>query len=273
MGSVVVPLSPHCPRLPLALVLVTFATGPVLADALPPGVGRAEVTTAAEPAALADRQADDAAAGRAYLGPTAITLPRGGVSVSLRAPLWPAVYGGVAVGVTDRVELGIGSARVMSPDQHDGGVDLGAAFGKVRVWGDQRAAIAVAGSVYRVTDNDGEVDEVATVAAAGVVATACNTRCDAVLSAHLHYVATVGGDDGVAPTGLFGGASVLAGKGRVRFLFEANIFRGGPDEVFLGYGGVRLAGRSLSFDAGIGVAAEGDDTVPWPVFGLAGRLP
>lgn len=224
---------------------------------------------------LGSRVDGDAAAGRSYFAPTALTGAEGSGAVSVRAPLYPAIAGSLSYAVTDNFEafVGGGAAIVIEDESSNPNRLLGGGF-KVQALRTPRAALALSASVYRRpayfhTDpfDDGWHVDALVLGAFGGVATAClDDRCAVIASAHAHVLPEIAGGD---QTRLWGGGSLVAGRGKSRLVLDATAGTDDGELGFLGYAGYRAARRSVSFDAGVLVAASVSEVIPWPTLGLS----
>ncbi len=205
---------------------------------------------------LASSAEGDAAAGRTYAGPTPVTTPAGDASITLRVPLYPAIAGSFAFGVTDRLEVGAGGgAAILIFDESDHPGHLTAAFAKLQVVRARRAGLAVTLSAYRrpaymkEDPFDAAVYEPRRVIGeVGVVGSACSDpRCVTRWSGHVHYVADVAGGAG---RGVLGGASLSVGR-RTRMLVDVLVGNPAGELVVGGFLGLRVARPRVSFDVGV----------------------
>jgi|JI10StandDraft_1071094.scaffolds.fasta_scaffold16874_4 hypothetical protein len=232
--------------------------------AVAPGIPATDATpaeAAAEPTGLDRRRRDDAAAGRAYFAETALTAPRGRVSVELRAPIFPVIATGVRVGVTDRLEIG-GTLITVADEGTLAGLSI-----KGQLWRSARAAIAAGLNTYSV---DGE-----TLYDAHLEGTTClDAACVAAATASLNFFGFT--DEEAVP--VLAGAGLSVGRA-LQFIGELHQTRDGDETLTLGYVGVRVAGSRFSLDGGIGFGADSSscydcsgESGALPFFGVAGRL-
>jgi hypothetical protein len=260
----------HSPR------LLAFATASLLTAFAPPAFADEEIATD-----LASRNDGDAAAGRSYWGPTALTTPAGETGLSLRTPLYPAALVNGIAGITDWLEVTGGAGAVVlienesnePPEFFDAGV-------KVQLLRARQVAIAATATAflrpaYERTDpfEDGTTHEPAAILGeVGAVATVCvDASCGAIVSVHGHYVGDLHGGD---ERKVWAGASLVAGRGRSRLVLDATMNKELDDgeDIKLGYVGYRNARKRFSVDAGLLIAGDRDNTFPWPTFGLSARF-
>lgn len=261
------PRSPSSSTLPLALTfasLVSILATPAAADD-----ARTDLSSRAD---------DDAAAGRSYFAPTALTSPAGTATLSLRAPLYPAITGTFTYAVTDRVEVYVGGGAVVVIDDESNNPNRAVGGGiKLQVLRLPRAAIALsAGALRRPaffhTDpfDDGWNEGALVRGALGATATGCvDERCEVIVSAHAHAVPRPSDPDG---TLVWGGGSLVAGRGNSRLVVDGTVATDGDERIVLGYVGYRAARRNVSFDAGALILIDEYSTFPWPTLGLSARF-
>ena len=214
---------------------------------------------------LARRRDEDPAAGRAYFGESALTTPRGRVTLDFRAPTAPLIATGVRVGVTDRLEIGATGVLV---------ADEGGAAGvsvKGQLWRNERLAVAAG---FNTISAEGE-----TVFDLHAEATGCvDASCNVTLTGMLNFLAMSGEDE----VPVFGGLGLAMGR-KVQLITEIHQTRYEDDALTLGYVGARFGSTKLSVDGGLafGVATESsscdgcsdsDDGLVFPFVGLATRL-
>jgi hypothetical protein len=222
----------------------------------------------------------DAAAGRSYLAPTALTAGGGHATLHLRLPLFPALAGSLAVALHDRLEVFVGGAAAVIPFEESNNPHRVVAGGaKLQLVRSPKLAVAIEGSAYRRPGYH-EVDPFdpvewdvprLVVGEVGAVATAClDTSCAIVGSAHAHYIAEVWGGD---EHGLWGGASFIGGRGKHRAVADLTIANPIDQEgtALLGYVGYRYASDLASCDVGALLFGADGDFLPWPTFGLSAR--
>jgi hypothetical protein len=272
------------PLRPVHRLLVTERMSRVAVAALLTFASLASEAAADEaaPAAGIDARAEgDAAAGRSYFAPTALTAPGGSGVLSIKAPLYPAISGTLAMGVTDRVEVSVGGgafAEVFSEGADTKRAIMGGA--KLQIVKGQRGAIALTASVHRRAgyhefDPFGSgMDVPARISGeVGAVGTQCTDEtCATIVSMHAHYMPDLSGGD--TQRG-WGGFSLVSGRGGSRFVLDASAFAESGDRGergFLAYVGYRAARRGVAFDAGALVIAIDDEVMPWPTFGLSTRF-
>lgn len=245
----------------VAATIPTYAVGgPSTTAAVP------VAETPVEPAPLAGlarRRAEDPAAGRSYFSETALTTPRGRVTVDLRAPTAPLVAGSVRVGVTDRVEVGAHGV-VVAEEDGAAGVSL-----KAQLWRNERLAFAAG---VNTVSADGE-----TVFDLHAEATACvDAACVATVTGSLNFLAMSGEE--VVP--VFGGLGLALGR-TSQLIAEVHQTRVEGDTLTLGYVGARFGSSRLAVDGGLAFAmADGDSNyeededegMVFPFVGLATRL-
>jgi hypothetical protein len=278
------PVARRCPRGPRLAESTSVRPAPALA-ALTIATSVSILATSARAddsdntrVELASRVDGDAAAGRSYFAPTALTAPEHSGGVTVRLPLYPAIAASFGYGLSDRIELfvGGGAIAIIEDESNHPGRLIGGGV-KAQVVRAPRVAVALSASVYHrpayyMTDpfDDGMDVERLIAGELGVVATAClDQRCAVVASAHAHVMPELAGGD---TTRLWGGGSVVAGRGRSRLVVDATIGNEGDDTAFLGYAGYRRATRGLSFDLGALLVAESGDVLPWPTVGLSARF-
>jgi hypothetical protein len=226
------------------------------------------------------RTAEDAAIGRSYFAPTALTAPHGSATLHVRMPLFPALAGSLGVSIYDRLEVfvGAGAAIDLFDDESNNPHTLIAGGAKLQVLRDSRGAVAIEASAYRRPGYH-EVDPFDPIewdvprlvtGEMGIVGTLCiDHACKAMASGHAHYIKEIwGGDQRV----VWGGASLVAGGGRSRFVLDATVPSVDDERGFLGYAGYRYATRTFSFDVGAVLVAAEDDAFPWPTFAVSGRF-
>jgi hypothetical protein len=258
-------------------LFVTLTTATLLSAFAIPANADPEVTD------LASRNDGDAAAGRSYVAPTALTTPAGETAISVRWPVFPAIHGNGVFGVTDWLEVTGGAGAYLVPEDEsyappeffDAGV-------KVRLLRTRHVAIAATatafmrrayessdpfdgGTMHRPAELLGEV---------GAVATVCiDASCGAIVSIHGHYLGDVqGGDD---DRKVWGGASLVAGRGRSLLVLDATLYveRDSGDDFGIGYIGYRNARQRFSADAGFLIIRDDRHvTIPWPTLGLSARF-
>lgn len=252
-----------------ATAVATFVA--LVATALAPGVAHADET-------ISSRAADDAAVGRSYFAPTALNAPEGSVTLNLRAPLYPAISASINATLTDRIEVFVGAgAAIVLDDEGNNPNRLVGGGVKLQVLRTASTAVALTGSAYRReayfhTDpfEEGWDEPALVIGEVGAVGTTClDARCNTIVTAHAHYLPELrkGGVDRV-----WGGGSIVAGRGRSRIVADATLGREADDTGLLGYLGYRAARETWSFDAGLLVVADGSgDVLPWPTFGVSAR--
>ncbi len=254
----------------VALIIATLVSVSAAQPSLEPA---AEVTD------LATRNQDDAAAGRTYLGPTALTLPEGAAALTLRIPFLPAVEGTLGGGVTDRLEVSVGGAAAVVLESESTNPNRVASAGaKFQLARARRFALALTASIHRreaFRDLDsfaGPPRDVPTRVAAGVglALSAClDHACAVMLGAHVHPLVDLTGGDQTSP---YGGASLAIGRGRHRAVVDATVIPDDDDASGLGYVGYRAAGTKISFDLGLVIAKDAGGIFPWPTTGMSARF-
>lgn len=212
--------------------------------------------------------AEDAASDRAYGARTALIAPKGKVTWSTRAPLFPVGASELSVSLTDRIEAGVGTILI---------VDEGAAFGahaKVQLLRSKTAALAAS---IDVVGFDFEQESSDKIYMPQLVASWCTDGedCNSLLSFHLNAFALDDDDD----VPVLGGVSYSTGK-KSRLVTEAHLWRdeGGDDTLLVGYFGGRFGNKrhTVAVDAGLAFAFifdHGDEPegAPYPFVGLSVR--
>jgi len=222
-------------------------------------------------APLAANRDSDAAAGRAYLTPTAITGPKGSGSVELIAPTLPGGILTAKYALTDRIEIGAGAAFVLVEDGGAGGV----LTAKVQVIRRPTGAVAVQMLHVSIPDEDDSVTFWS------LVGSKClDASCRTLGTVHLTLMPfTSTGyseyDYGSSEQALavIPGLSVVSG-GRTKVVFDAVMF-GDDGDIGIGlYGGVRFARSGWAADVGLIAGSDGDDSsvLPVPFVGLTARF-
>ena len=227
---------------------------------------------------LSSRSERDPAAGRSYLGPTALTAPAGQATVTLRMPFYPAIAGSLAVGLTDRVEVFVGGgAAIIIFDESNYPARFVSGGAKLQVLRSRRAALALTASAYRRPAyfhsdpfDDGWNEPRLVVGEIGVVGSAClDDRCGVVASAHAHVIPEIWGGNEKT---VWGGGSIVAGRGFSRLVADATVMSSDDDHGFVGYVGYRATGEQVAFDVGALIFGDVNDIVPWPTVGLSARF-
>ena len=255
------------------------ATAPIVPALPPPSTPPAAAGAAAtygepELTGIARRTQDDAAADRAFFARTALIAPRGTISVDLRAPTGPALFGGINAAISDRFELGIGGLMIVEEDS------LLGFHGKLQVYRGQRAALAVG---LDVIHNEGEPEYNDKLIMPSIAASWCTDggpACGTLLTLHVTGFSLE--DEEEMP--IFAGVSVVTG-GRRKLVAELHV--NNDDEsgetLFGGYVGGRFGGKKFAFDAGLAFGGISDDNdcdgcesdselIPFPFVGLSSRL-
>jgi hypothetical protein len=221
--------------------LANAPTAARLAPYLAVTLGR-EVSGADEPPGRA--LDEDPRIDRAGLAPTALTLPKGDVSFTL----YEGLLLHAAVGVTDRLQLGVG----LGTNYLDGGGLLGTAEAKVRLLDAGLFHLAALGEAFATF---GLADELRIGALGGVASFCLDEGCASVLSAALLATGiTFQGDDGSdKDRGLFAllnPSMVVALARHLRLVAEAYVVpASGLDESFWVVG-ARIPYRRFSLDLG-----------------------
>ena len=265
-----IPDEPAEPAEPAEAATEAPAAGRVAAAYTVGGPGTAAViapvaeTPAEAPAlsGLARRRAEDPAAGRAYFSETALTTPRGAVTLDFRAPTAPVVATGVRVGVTDRFELGAHGVLV-ADEGGAAGVSL-----KGQLWRNER--IAIAAGVITVSA-DGE-----TVVDVHTELTSCvDAACAVTITGALNFLVMAGEEE----VPVFGGLGLAMGR-KSQLIAEVHQTRVDDDTLTLGYVGARFGSSKLAVDGGLAFAvADGssnweedeDEGLVFPFVGLSIR--
>lgn len=226
----------------------------------------------AAPVGLAAFVESDAAAGRAYLSPTAMTGPRGSGTLTIWAPVVPVVAAAlVGYSPHDRVEISAGG--VVAPDEGDEGVF--AISAKVQVVRRRTGAVAVQLMHVGTSDSD---DDVTIVSAAG--SKCLDASCRTVASLHVTALPMdrYNYDSGVDEAAIvfWGGGSLVSG-GRYKLVLDTLILDDGSydgDKILFGYAGVRAARRRWALDVGFAAAFTGEETetLPIPLASLGARF-
>lgn len=220
------------------------------------------------PVGIARRVDQDAASGRAFFTDTALTAPRGKVSLSFRMPAAPVIDAELRYSFTDRIELGISGMTVLVEDE----LSILGLHAKGQVWRNNRAAVAVGLKRYQDVGSGG--DDGVTIPT--VVATTCldGADCFAIISLSLNGV--IISDESDVP--VFAGASWALGR-TIQFVGEIHVSNDDNDgSLAFGFLGVRGASRGFALDAGIGFGSEGScsgcgsNTEAFPFFGIGARL-
>lgn len=246
-----------------------------------PALPEAPIAPPVSGAGLAGFRDRDAAAGRAYLSPTAVTAPRGKVTFGWMSPIAPvAGTASIGFGLTDRVQLSVGTtftAEGLDGDCEDcfaADDDGGALFvAKVGILRGERTALAAQAAFI-------EIDGERTTAWSAVLSHCVDgATCNTVISGHLTVVpeGDTYDDVGNPATALHGvlGGSLVTGGGRLKAVVDAAVLGEDEDDrLLLGYGGIRYAGRRLSADLGLVVGVEHGDAeaLPLPLIAISGRL-
>ncbi|MCB9572751.1 MAG: hypothetical protein H6709_11755 [Kofleriaceae bacterium] len=229
-------------------------------------------------AGLAGFRDRDAASGRAWGSPTALTAPRGKVQLGYWGVPSEVGFATVGYGVTDRLQIaaGVGWDHSVSYDcfdctyqQRTTAATLSAKYQVAR-----RAHTAVALQASWLT-----VDDTA-LSTWSLVATHCldGDACKVVGSAHLSFLIEADAYDsyGNVATAVHGvvGGSLIAGN-RLKAVLDVGVVGADENDRFtLAYGGVRWAGRRLAGDLGFLTAIQDGDTetAPVPLLSVSGRL-
>lgn len=213
---------------------------------------------------LARRRAEDPAAGRAYFSETALTTPRGSVTLDFRAPTAPVVATGVRVGVTDRFELGAHGILV-ADEGGAAGVSL-----KGQLWRNERIAIAAG---VNTVSADGE-----TVVDLHTELTGCvDAACAVTITGALNFLVVA--DEEEVP--VFGGLGLAMGR-KSQLIAEIHQTRFEDEALTLGYVGARFGSSKMAVDGGLafGVASgdsscsdcsDDDEGMVFPFVGLSIR--
>lgn len=252
---------------PVAAVPAVAAPGTVA-----PGAPAAAAATPVDPApaltGIAAASANDAASDRAYFARTALVAPSGTVTLSARAPLAPVAFSTLAVSLSDRVEVGVGTAMVIE----EGGMFTG--YAKLQLLRSKTAALALTLDVAQVDDEQ--------IYWPQLVASWCSDgeTCNSLVSLHLNALGVSGEDE----MPVIGGVSWSTGK-KTRLVTELHVHHDGErdETLLLGYAGGRFGNSKVAVDAGIafGMFSDGNDcdgcgsdteAVPYPFVGFSARL-
>ena len=208
-------------------------------------------------AGLAGFAARDAAAGRAYVTPTAATSAGGTGGVTAWFPVVPVaglVTASYAVG--DRVELAAGGMFVY--EEEDTPLYLA---GKVQVVRGRTRAVAVQVQHLRIPDEDERLWFATAVGSTCVD----GPRCRTLASLHVTAVPVEGWDDGRERRGLafLAGASLITG-GRTKAVFDLVATDTGDGDLgAAAFGGVRVARARWAADLGLACLIESDNDTEW----------
>lgn len=258
------------------IALVSSSASFAAADPAPVAPGLTEpvasdATPAADPTPLDLAIQRDAAGDRAFALGTASALPEGAFDVSVRGTVIAGVAS-VAAGIGHGVELSVTTGTTIDARDimYGGGL-------KVELLRRARFAVAVDASVNRVAETRTFSVDRAGLFTAGAKATLCTDDvCSAVVT--FGAGAVVENLDAMTrvDTAPFVNASVLAGTGFCRVLAEAGYLldsRSG-EGIGLGFGGVRLGGRTVAVDVGAAYAffpAGAKGLPPIPLAGVSYR--
>jgi hypothetical protein len=199
----------------------------------------------------------DAAAGRAYLGPTAFTNPAGTAGIVSWFPGLPIVgVAAVTYGITDRIELGAGVTY--SATDHIFTANYLEARGQLLRRA--RTAIAIEWQHMAPPDASGDAVDVLTVVGSRVLGRAVVSASVSAIPDHgtLHVV---------------GDGSIIWG-GKLKLVGEGLLFQDG-DRTLVMYGGARYATHRISADLGFAFAkrpGESPDVAPFPFAAISARF-
>ncbi len=214
----------------------------------------------------------DAAAGRAFLFPTAITGKKGSVRIEAWWPTMPvAGLTMLSYSVHDKVEIGAGAFWIA--DELDGDQAIAPAFRiKVAPLRTARGGIALEYQ-HMVIPDESDAIKVLTVVGSHCLDGACRVLGSLHASAIPEKEAY---DDNTGSYGpalhTFGGASLVAG-GKTKLVLDLVTAEEDDDRIFAGYAGVRFARGKWAFDAGlVAGGADGDaEALPLPLVGGTAR--
>jgi hypothetical protein len=221
----------------------------------------AERDTLAEeaPSPLA-RRSQEATSQRSYFGSTALTTPRGKVELGYRTVI--PIYMGVAsasMGLTDRIEVSVDGAWLLERDAPTA-VNVSA---KAQVIRGKNGALAIRGGALRV----GEDGDTVSIPWVGAVASTCvGEKCAVLASAHVTAF-SIGADEDMTIVPIVAGGSAILGSGGLKLVLDVTMAGDDGESGAAVYGGLRLAGRHASFDAGVATAGG----IALPFFGIALR--
>jgi hypothetical protein len=197
--------------------------------------------------------ADEPAADRSYLGSTALTLPAGDATWTLRQPVGVIGMANLEYGATSRIQLGAGVGWIDDLRDYEQGL---APFLTVKAralstgWG----ALAIEAGLIRAP-GDGSIIDGGWAPQVSAIATACGgSRCELMVSGYLSAMRTPHGSNGKELIPIYGGGSIMGGQGHVKAFLEVNAV-----EDYLGgglatavVGGARLVWPRVAVDLGIG---------------------
>jgi hypothetical protein len=194
----------------------------------------------------------DAAAGRAYVGPTALTEAAGELTFNLRQLFAPFGTMGFAYGATDRVEVAIGLS--WTDDLRDYEMGLAPSLSsKVEVLRGDLGAVAVQVGVIRAPGDPGVVSG-GFAPYANLIGSVCasSEECAILLSGYVGAVRTPNGSFGHELIPIYGGGSVVMGGETIKAVLELDAMSDqlGPGLAETGFVGVRFLWQHVSLDVG-----------------------
>jgi hypothetical protein len=216
----------------------------------PPGEEPPHVEAWVPPPPVVDlvqqRVNDDAAADRSFGRSTAFALDPGQFDFSMRTAVEDGSMLSMAAGFGHGVELSVDAAYARQIGS-DYGVGLKVAFDRHETW-----SLAVDTSVHTVSVN--RSDDRGTMWSADLKVTTCAASCQMLFTggAGVVYV-----QDNETPPVPFLELAMVFGTGLVRPMIEGMSLSGALN---FGYAGVRIGGRHVAVDLGVGVGALIDDS-------------
>ncbi|TMQ11793.1 MAG: hypothetical protein E6J90_33660 [Deltaproteobacteria bacterium] len=206
----------------------------------------AEHSRAAEPA-VDDGVADDAASGRGWAMPTALTAPAGTWTLS-----WSELYMvSASYAVTDRFTLGVGA--VLRSTSAGAGLDA-----KLQLARSGRLRIAAQGAITAFRNPDLQMPGTVTLGSLGGAVTLCiDVACGSQLSTYLGL--GLAHHDTTSAIVLDAESLTLKITNRIKLVFEFDRgISGGFGNGSLGWYGVRFMGRALALDLGLATPVDTD---------------
>ena len=204
----------------------------------------------------------DAAAGRAYLGPTAVTEAAGELTFDLRQVLGPFGTLGFAYGATDRLEAAISLGWIDDLHDYERGLAPSASVKYEALRGDW-GAVAIQGGVVHAPGDGGVIGGGFTPYANLIGSVCASARgCALLVTGYVGALRTPNGSFGHELIPLYGGGSILVGNHEMRALLEVDAASDqlGPGLAEVGFGGVRFLLQHVALDVGIGVISSSAST-------------
>jgi hypothetical protein len=195
----------------------------------------------------------DAAAGRAYVGPTALTEAEGELTFNLRQLFAPFGTMGFAYGATDRVEAAIGLSWTDDLRDYERGIAPSASV-KIEALRFDEGAIAIQAGVVHAPGDQGVVGG-GFAPYANVIGSVCASGrgCALLVSAYVGALRTPNGSFGHEYIPVYGGGSILFGNDSIKGLLEVDTAADpqAPQRDVFGFGGVRCLWQHVALDVGV----------------------